>query len=306
MKEYTLKGILTIRYHLRVLTGLHIGGAKESYEIGGLDNPVIKLPFEIEKGITLYGKKYEKGIPKDAPYIPGSSLKGKVRSLLEWDLGRVAYMVKRAEEEGKSKNSEDFLKEAGKPCDCGECAVCKTFGVSDINRLKEILTTKGFDHLPGPPRVRFDDAYLTPDSLDKLQDALGEGLFTELKFENSLNRITNEANPRNFERVPAGSAFIGEIGFKVFEEEDITELLPTLVKGLKLVEEDYLGGSGSRGYGRLRFEEIELITPKGMTKKYSSLEELLNDLSPKGKNSLLDLLKGELFKKQDSQKGEEK
>ena len=298
MKEYTLKGILTIRYRLRVITGLHIGGAKESYEIGGLDNPVIKLPARIEIK-ELYGVQYKDGIPEGAPYIPGSSLKGKVRSLLEWDLGRVADMVEKAQQkaqQGKIKqNSEEFLKEAGKPCDCGECNVCKTFGVSDINRLKEILTTKGFYALPGPPRVRFDDAYLTPDSLDKLQDALGEGLFTELKFENSLNRITNEANPRNFERVPAGSAFIGEIGFKVFEEEDITELLPTLVKGLKLLEEDYLGGSGSRGYGRLRFEEIELITPKGTTKKYSSLGELLNDLSPKGENSLSDLLKGELF-----------
>ena len=295
MKDYTLKGILTIRYRLRVLTGLHIGGAKESYEIGGLDNPVIKLPFEIEKGITLYGAKYEDGIPEGAPYIPGSSLKGKVRSLLEWELGRVADMVKKAEEEIADKKDGKFLEKAGKPCDCGECEVCKTFGVSDINRLNEILTTKGFDALPGPPRVRFDDAYLTPESLENLQETLGEGLFTELKFENSLNRITNQANPRNQERVPAGSAFIGEIGFKVFEEEDITKLLPTLVKGLRLLEEDYLGGSGSRGYGRLRFEEIELITPKGTTKKYTSVEELLKDLSSKGENSLLELLKGELF-----------
>ena len=69
MKDYTLKGILTIRYRLRVLTGLHIGGAKESYEIGGLDNPVIKLPARIEIK-ELYGVQYEDGIPEGAPYIP--------------------------------------------------------------------------------------------------------------------------------------------------------------------------------------------------------------------------------------------
>ena len=279
MKNFTLKGIIKLRYTLTVLTGLHIGGAKESYEIGGLDNPVIKLPAAV-KVKEIYGERYEdEGIPEGAPYIPGSSLKGKIRSLLEWEKGNVQKMVKEAEEKFKTeedKKDEKFLKEAGKPCDCGECEICKTFGISDIKKIKEILKNKGFEALPGPPRVVFSDAYPTKDTLDTVQESLGEGLFTELKFENSLNRITNEANPRNQERVPAGSQFVGEITFKVFEDGDL-ELFKTLLEGMLLLENDYLGGSGSRGYGKVKFENLKVSVKEENLKTYGSVEELLSD-----------------------------
>jgi len=274
MESFTLKGILKLRYTLTVLTGLHIGGTKESYEIGGLDNPVIKLPAALNV-TNLYGKEYDEGLPEGAPYIPGSSLKGKIRSLLEWDKGNVERMVKRAYETlGEGDRDEMFIKEAGKPCDCGECDVCKMFGISNITRLKELLAQGGLKKLPGPPRVIFSDAYPTPETLQSVQESLGEGLFTELKFENTLNRITNEANPRNQERVPAGSQFVGEISFKIFENNDL-ELFKTLLEGLKLLENDYLGGGGSRGYGRVRFEDLTVYL-NSLSENYSSIDEMLS------------------------------
>jgi CRISPR-associated protein Csm3 len=308
MKSYILQGVVTIKYRLKLETGLHIGGAKENFEIGGVDNPVIKLSNDLKLGPNWK-------IPKGAPYIPGSSLKGKIRSLLEWELTEhkgiegdkkitsVDYMVNLAKKEllkhvqenykysdelkqilieyfdinetdikaenfkGNTEfNKQEKLKDlinkfkniAGSPCNCGSCSICKMFGVSDIRVLSKLPPTK----LPGPPRVEFSDAYPTEESLKILEEQLGEGIFTELKVENVINRITSESqNLRTNERVPAGVEFEGEITVDIYSSEDV-DLLKKLLTGLRLLENSYLGGSGSRGYGKVKFSQIT-ITFKG-------------------------------------------
>jgi CRISPR-associated protein Csm3 len=276
MLGLSLKGTVVIKYRLRLKTGLHIGGAKDAFEIGGIDNPVIKLSAELNLG--------DRTIPKGAPYIPGSSLKGKIRSLLEWSIREPKGL------KGEVKTSVEYMyekangdrQEAGKPCDCGTCSICKIFGVSNVKTL-EIIAEEDINKLPGPPRVEFSEAYPTKDSIEKLKQQLGEGLYTELKMENVLNRITSESmNLRTNERVPAGVEFEGEITFDIYSEEDL-ELLSKLLQGLLQLENTYLGGSGSRGYGRVKFTELKVIArgqdywEKGQEKElgtYNSVIEL--------------------------------
>jgi CRISPR-associated protein Csm3 len=279
MLGLSLKGTVVIKYRLRLKTGLHIGGAKDAFEIGGIDNPVIKLSAELNLG--------DRTIPKGAPYIPGSSLKGKIRSLLEWSIREPKGL------KGEVKTSVEYMyekangdrQEAGKPCDCGTCSICKIFGVSNVKTL-EIVAEEDINKLPGPPRVEFSEAYPTEESINKLKQQLGEGLYTELKMENVLNRITSESmNLRTNERVPAGVEFEGEITFDIYSEEDL-ELLSKLLQGLLQLENTYLGGSGSRGYGRIKFTELKVIArgqdywEKGQEKElgtYNSVIDLRKD-----------------------------
>lgn len=251
MFEYI--GAISLNFELVAITGLRIGGSKESFEIGGLDNPVIKLETGIE---NFYGEG--KHLPPETPYIPGSSLKGKIRHLLEWALGRVTERIKNLDsgesetkKEEKAKSKVDL---AGQPCDCGRCEVCKIFGVGKA----ETLTKLNLHELPGPPRAIFYDLYLTYESLQKLIDTFGEGIYTEIKTENQINRLTARANPRKIERVPAGTAFKGTIVFNFYRRDDV-ELFPVLIRGMKFLEKNYLGGYGTRGSGRVKFRNFQLI-----------------------------------------------
>ncbi|WP_029551586.1 type III-A CRISPR-associated RAMP protein Csm3 [Thermocrinis jamiesonii] len=241
---FSYKGTVIIRYELKAITGLRVGGSKENFEIGGLDNPVIKTLAEIEnydgEGNVL---------PEGAPYIPGSSLKGKMRSLLEWAKGRVDDMIKRA-----IHSAKNIVEEAGRACVCGKCEVCKVFGTGDAKTLDNLP----LEELPGPPRLRVFDAYPTWKSLQMLKNILGENIFTEVKTENAINRLTSRANPRKVERVPAGVVFFGEMAFHLFAEQD-PELLRVVFEGMRLLEDDYLGGYGSRGSGKVRFENLRVI-----------------------------------------------
>jgi CRISPR-associated protein Csm3 len=237
---FSYKGTVIIKYNMKALTGLRVGGSKENFDIGGTDNPVIKTLGMIEN----YDGRGN-NLPEGAPYIPGSSLKGKIRSLVEWAKGRVDFMI--------SKANNDVEK-AGKPCVCGRCEVCKVFGTGDAKTIESLKLSE----LPGPPRLRVFDAYPTWESIQKLQDTLGENIFTEIKTENAINRLTSRANPRKVERVPAGVVFFGEMAFHMFAKED-PELLKVVFEGMRLLEDDYLGGYGSRGSGKVRFENIEVI-----------------------------------------------
>jgi CRISPR-associated protein Csm3 len=237
---FSYKGTVIIKYEMKALTGLRVGGTKENFDIGGLDNPVIKTLGVIEN----YDGRGN-NLPEGAPYIPGSSLKGKIRSLVEWAKGRVDYMI--------SKANNDVEK-AGKPCVCGRCEVCKVFGTGDAKTIESLK----LNELPGPPRLRVFDAYPIWESMQKLKDVLGENIFTEIKTENAINRLTSRANPRKVERVPAGVVFFGEMAFHLFAKED-PELLKVVFEGMRLLEDDYLGGYGSRGSGKVRFENIEVI-----------------------------------------------
>jgi CRISPR-associated protein Csm3 len=203
-----------------------------------------------------------------------------MRSLLEWAKGRVEYMIEEAkknnkeekerkEEEEQGENEE--VKQAGNPCICGRCEICKVFGTGSAETLKKL----GLEELPGPPRLRVFDAYPIWENIQKLQETLGENIFTEIKTENAINRLTSKANPRKVERVPAGVVFFGEMAFHLFAKED-PDLLKVVFEGMRLLEDDYLGGYGSRGSGKVRFENIEVILrPKAYYFEERRVEEKL-------------------------------
>jgi CRISPR-associated protein Csm3 len=240
--KFIIKGIL------ECVTGTRIGGTQERFEIGGIDNPVIKDPLT------------------DLPYIPGSSLKGKLRSLLEW--ARDLDAVKQPNRE-HSREREVFT-----ACWCGEpnCVSCRLFGVASNEESKRRNV--------GPTRLTVRDAFptgyeavleavkqgkeLRAEDLPKDKtvrrwwETLGEGINTELKSENFINRLTAEANPRTMERVPAGSEFQVEFVMDVYDANGDKDLLEALAEAMKLLEHSALGGSGSRGYGRVRFKGLKV------------------------------------------------
>lgn len=223
--DLQFKGKYILRGEIVCVTGLHIGGSTEGIEIGGVDNPVLKDPLT------------------EMPYIPGSSLKGKLRHLLEWSLGKFSF--KYEEKDGKRKIV------AVNPCQCGQCAACKVFGVTP----QTAKTDEG--SMTGPTRLTVRDAFPTPATIEQWQEWLGEGIYTEIKTENAIDRVTSGANPRPMERVPAGSAFAFEMVFDVYRDED-SDLFKDLFTAMHLLENSALGGSGSRGHGQVRFQGLQL------------------------------------------------
>jgi CRISPR-associated protein Csm3 len=241
--DLEFKGKYIISGKIVCETGLHIGGTTEGFEIGGLDNPVIKDPLT------------------DYPYIPGSSLKGKMRHLLEWSLGKNSFSGEAYHftVDKKSKGEPTFG-----PCSCGHCQACVIFGVTPDTGVKEEELKEGSFaisyetfRITGPTRLTIRDAFPTEETLLEWTKFLGENIFTELKTENALDRITSEANPRTMERVPAGSKFTFESVFDVYHSKDI-DLLKNLFMAMHLLESSTLGGSGSRGSGSMRFDDLSI------------------------------------------------
>ncbi|MCF6265491.1 MAG: type III-A CRISPR-associated RAMP protein Csm3 [Desulfuromusa sp.] len=210
-----LENIYKIEGKITILTGLHIGAGNDTMEIGGMDQPIIKHPLT------------------DAPYIPGSSIKGKMRSLLE-----TRYFIDR------SVTRNDYLSK-GKPCNCGEtdCLACTIFG----NMAKNSAT--------GPTRIVVRDANLT----SEFQNMFNSGkLPMEVKHENTIDRVKGTAMyPRPLERVPAGVQFDFNISLKQYEG-DADNLKGYVLKGLKMIELDALGGNSSRGCGQVRFDNLKV------------------------------------------------
>ncbi len=203
---------------IKLLSGLHIGGNKDTIEIGGMDNPVIKNPVT------------------GLPYIPGSSIKGKMRFLLEWKLGKVT-------------NSRE---PHGCSPDNGDCPVCRIFGNTDKDKKY------------GPTRLIVSDCELSEECLIKHGE--GKLIYIEDKVENRINRLTGAAiDPRHIERVPAGLVFDFGLTYKIFEidDADMTKNKDEtnwkeVLNALYYLQEDALGGSGSRGYGKIEFVDLKL------------------------------------------------
>ncbi|ACV24787.1 type III-A CRISPR-associated RAMP protein Csm3 [Methanocaldococcus fervens] len=282
--SYTLKGKIIIEGVIEAQTGLHIGGLSDTLKIGGTDLPVIK---------DSYGRIF----------IPGSSLKGKIRSLLEKKEGKAKVkikfykIVKKDNKEKKEYTREiecklneltdDKLKLEGDeqgyeisamPCDCGICYICKIFGPHNSKNIKE------------PVRIIVRDSYLVKKIdggykiIDKKEDKDEYYEHLEIKPENVIDRVKGTAqHPRFIERVVAGSKFKFEIVFNVYKEND-KDLIEKFIEGMKLLEDDYLGGSGSRGYGKIKFEELKIIN-----KPIDYYKGNTNALSKKEANDLDDL-----------------
>lgn len=209
-----LKKILSFDGTVECKTGIAIKGAGADMGIGGADSEVIKNPLTNE------------------PYLPGSSLKGKMRSQLEHKYG-----AKRKDGSPEDRN----------PCMCGKksCPICTVFG-AHFNPGAE----------SAPTRIMIRDCTMTEDFRQKIRELpLERGNYLEVKGENIIDRSRGTAsNPRFIERVPAGAMFELHIKLQIFEGDDEQKLRALVEEGLHLVESSYLGGSGSRGYGQVKFE----------------------------------------------------
>ncbi len=204
-KKILYTGTITLK------TGLHIGGTNAALNIGGPDKFVVRNPIN------------------NMPYIPGSSLKGKLRSLVE------IY-------NGETNN--------GRPTNNPNSKAGSLFGVSGDNENSR------------PSRLIVRDAELIDDPEKFANTDLP---YTETKTEVAIDRVTAKANPRTFERVPAGAQFKLNMVLNIFEGEDENQLKATLQQAIDLLHDDYLGGHGSRGYGQVI---IELNKVTGEDKTY--------------------------------------
>jgi CRISPR-associated protein Csm3 len=232
-------GKLLIIGRIQAVTGLHIGAQREISEIGGIDNPVIKDPLT------------------GLPYIPGSSLKGRLRSLFEvfvnsklkeWSEKYPSlkkYSPGSCREEGEKNCGKFFNKVINKGwihvCPdyytARECPVCRLFGASG-------------DDSNFPSRIIVRDAFLT----DKWKSKWKEGQeLLEAKIEVGIDRVTSQANPRTNERVVAGTEFEFEMIYTIEDLEQWEDDVKNLLTAIALLEDSYLGGSGSRGYGKVKF-----------------------------------------------------
>ena len=110
----------------------------------------------------------------------------------------------------------------------------------------------------GPSRVIVRDAFPTEETVRLWERWLGEHIYTELKNENYLDRVTAAANPRTMERVPAGSQFNVEIIFDIYLSEDRARF-DQLLRAMYLLENSALGGSGSRGHGQIKFIDLRIV-----------------------------------------------
>jgi CRISPR-associated protein Csm3 len=236
-KSIKLLGRILMRFAIKLDSGLHIGGSEAGIEIGGVDKTVIRDPLT------------------NQPYIPGSSLRGKVRSLLEKRLGLPQ----------NERIGTGYIHSAQTAAEYAASPVSQVFGVAG----------KGDFGLPSRLVVR--DIALSKDSRDALLRLGTTDLpFTEVKTEVSIDRVTSAANPRQLERVPAGVIFGGDEGmpdvfvYSVYDGAEINanpkqdlDLFSLLIQGMQLIEDDYLGGFGSRGSGKISFHDFRLATRAG-------------------------------------------
>ncbi|MBN2414932.1 type III-A CRISPR-associated RAMP protein Csm3 [bacterium] len=224
---------------IELITALHIGAGQENVQIGGIDLPVLRNP-QTEK-----------------PYIPGSSIRGKLRFLSEWRNQKVD--VKSGKEKGKTIYYAD-------PHQCTEksCSICKVFGSLNHHELR------------GPTRLLVRDAYLTNEK------DFDNATMIEVKWENTIDRISGTAkHPRPIERIVPGTLFDFEFVYRVFDLDDDDgdadkENFNIIIQAMELLENDTLGGSGSRGCGKIVFKDIVIHKGQGLDgEKYDSLPVLL-------------------------------
>ena len=211
-----LYGRVLLRGSIRCLTGLHIGTRNDDPAVGGIDEAVLRDPLTLR------------------PYIPGSALRGKLRSLSE-------------QAEGRAPNWETggvHIHLCTRP---PACAVCRLFGVPS-----QLETAR-------PARLIVRDVYLSEDSAQRLAALRTDLPFTEVRVEAAVDRRSAAATSREIELVPASAVFSDmELVLNVYEHQDLTDF-GTLVRALALLEDDYLGGGGSRGAGSVRCEQLAVI-----------------------------------------------
>jgi len=233
-KKLRLEKKVFIKGKIITKTGIHIGGSSLGLQIGGADNVVIRNPIT------------------NLPYIPGSSLKGKMRSLLEKSLGLVKI-------DRETQNGETIWK--GRLCEDPNQDVVQLFGAA--------AEKQGQQPTHAPTRLTVRDGDLL--NVNKLAQAENTDMYcTEIKTEVNIDRLTSAANPRNFERVPPDAVFALNMFLDIYnvdienDNKRADEFVNLIKQGLFLLEDDYLGGHGTRGYGQVEFH-IDSVTEKTAT-----------------------------------------
>ena len=219
-----IRGKILITGELQVKTGMHIGGSTEYAPIGSVDSPFIRDPLT------------------QKPIIPGSSLKGKIRTLL------ARY-------------------------------TCANFILNSIDTDNDIIKRLfGSTNNQVPARLQFRDLFVTDES-EQIFDSIDTDTYMgEIKFENTIDRSTSIANPRQIERVPAGTKFAFELVYTIIDDSEVKDDLNMLKDGLQLLKLDYLGGHGTRGYGRV---EIDITEVKVYPQTNTAADEYLTILQNK-------------------------
>lgn len=210
--QNTLKGKLYIQGMLRLETGLHIGASSDYAPIGAIDHTFIR------------------DIITQQPIIPGSSIKGKLRTLLVKSMSK-GYTLDSIEND--------------------DVKIKRMFGSANASNKVVGMSS----------RLQFFDLMMDKESVKKFESISTDTYIGEVKWENSIGRLTAQANPRQIERVPAGAEFVFRLVYNIERSEEFSEDMETLIKALKLIQMDYLGGHGSRGYGRISLGKfsVELL-----------------------------------------------
>lgn len=204
MEQKQLLGKILIQAELTVETGLHIGGSNDYAPIGAVDSVFVRDPFTRQ------------------PIIPGSSVKGKMRTLL-----------------AKARNGARMVQSPA----VDEKVVRRLFGATGE---KQVLLS----------RLQFSDLFINRKAERKFEKLDTDTYMGEVKFENIIERGTGTAMPRQIERVPRGTTFDFLLIYNIENEEELNEDMEVLAQGFRLLQLDYLGGHGSRGYGRVSFSDF--------------------------------------------------
>lgn len=225
MAQLQLIAKIFIDATLTVVTGLHIGTSDDFAPIGGLDSPFIRDPFT------------------KRPIIPGSSVKGKMRALLE-----------KVRDKDSNEKYKDVVKRLFGSAQIGNDRSSKSAPEANPSKSSE---QGGNDRCAIPSRLQFVDSFVT-DSYKKFSSLETDTYLGEIKAENSIDRSSGVANPRFIERVPAGMEFKFHLVYNLENGAEYHDDMDALIAGLSLLQMDYLGGHGSRGYGRVHFSNFNV------------------------------------------------
>ena len=201
-----IRGKIIIQGDLTIKTGMHIGGGSDYAPIGAVDSPFIRDSLTQE------------------PIIPGSSLKGKIRTLL-----------------ARYRSEEHIVNSIDKDDD----VIKRLFGSTKPQTIS---------------RLQFQDLFISEETKLLFESIDTDTYMGEVKFENTINRVTSVAMPRQIERVPAGTQFAFKLVYTLIDKDEVEEDLQTLRTGLELLQLDYLGGNGTRGYGRISIDNVTIKT----------------------------------------------
>ena len=201
-----IRGKIIIQGDLTIKTGMHIGGGSDYAPIGAVDSPFIRDSLTQE------------------PIIPGSSLKGKIRTLL-----------------ARYRSEEHIVNSIDKDDD----VIKRLFGSTKPQTIS---------------RLQFQDLFISEETKLLFESIDTDTYMGEVKFENTINRVTSVAMPRQIERVPAGTKFAFKLVYTLIDKDEAEEDLQTLRTGLELLQLDYLGGHGTRGYGRISIDNMTIKT----------------------------------------------